>query len=164
MARQAEKDRPAQLPPRLIRSRLTPHPSSLTSPALDRKLRDFFDRHVDRVLADLPDWIHRLLDEVPLHVEDYPAPSILHELGVSRRQLCGLYTGVPLTEKSLDRAQVALPDAVTIYREGILLAAEDDRRQLTEEELLRQIRITILHEIGHHHGLDEDDLAELGYG
>jgi predicted Zn-dependent protease with MMP-like domain len=53
---------------------------------------------------------------------------------------------------------------VTIYREGILLASEDDHGNLSEPELLRQIRITVLHELGHYHGLDEEELESLGYG
>jgi predicted Zn-dependent protease with MMP-like domain len=83
-----------------------------------------------------------------------------------RDDLCGLHTGVPLTEKRHmgDTWRIPDPSAVTIYREGIMRMAYDIRGRLTEKELLRQIRITLLHEIGHHHGLDEDDLEELGYG
>jgi predicted Zn-dependent protease with MMP-like domain len=94
----------------------------------------------------------------------------MEELGVtSEEMLCGLYTGIPLTERSVERSG-SLPDVVTIYRKGILHLAVCRggvvRRngQISEQELQRQIRITILHELGHHHGLSEQDLTDLGYG
>ena len=128
------------------------------------RLRDFFDMRLEKVLAGLPEWLLKLLDEVPLCVEDYPSDEVLHQLGVTDRgAICGLYTGVPLNHRSVsDPAR--LPDVVTIYREGILRACEDAYGNLSERELLRQIRITVLHELGHYHGLDEDDLEALGYG
>jgi predicted Zn-dependent protease with MMP-like domain len=127
------------------------------------RLRDFFDRRLERVLKGLPQWIHELLEEVPLCVEDHPSKEVMRDLGVSDRgELCGLYTGVPLDARSVsDPAR--LPDVVMIYREGILRASEDDSGSITEHELLRQIRITVLHELGHYHGLDEEELAALGY-
>jgi predicted Zn-dependent protease with MMP-like domain len=76
--------------------------------------------------------------------------------------LCGLYTGIPITERSVEHSGT-LPDVVTIYREGILDAARDRYGRVRGERLRREIRITLLHEIGHHHGLDEDELRELGY-
>lgn len=131
---------------------------------MHQRLRDFFDKRLEKVLAGLPDWVLRLLDEVPLCVEDYPAEEVLRELGVTdRRAICGLYTGVPISHRSVsDPAR--LPDTVTIYREGILRASEDARGNLSEPELMRQLRITVLHELGHYHGLDEEDLKALGYG
>ena len=56
-----------------------------------------------------------------------------------------------------------LSEAIYLFREGIFNLAADRRGRIDEEELREQIRVTILHELGHHHGLDEDDLAELGY-
>ena len=77
--------------------------------------------------------------------------------------LCGLYTGIPLTQRSIEHSGT-LPDVVTIYREGILTAAADRHGRIRNDRLREEIRITILHELGHHHGLTEDDLRELGYG
>ena len=57
-----------------------------------------------------------------------------------------------------------LPDVVTIYREGILSAAADRRGRISGDRLRQQIRITILHELAHHHGLTEEELRKLGYG
>jgi predicted Zn-dependent protease with MMP-like domain len=131
---------------------------------VDQRLRDFFDRELEAVLYALPRRVVELLDEVPLHVEDYPSDEVLRSTGVEcREQLCGLYTGVPLTHRSMELSG-NLPDVVTIYREGVLRLAEDAQGQLNQRELRRQIRITLLHELAHHHGIDEDELRELGYG
>ena len=131
---------------------------------MDPRLRNFFDLQLEEVLQRLPQRVHDLLAEVPLFVEDYPPQSVLAKLGLTHRdQLCGLYTGVPLDARSgFDAPQ--MPDVVTIYREGILNMAAGDADGLTESKLQRQIHITVLHELGHHHGLDEDELDDLGYG
>ena len=131
---------------------------------MDDKTRNRFDKIFEEVLDELPQWIHELIAEVPLHVEDYPSDEMLAHLNIRHRErLCGLYTGIPLTDRSVRQSGV-LPDVVTIYREGVLNAAVNSRGVVSNGRLRREIRITILHELGHHHGLDEDDLRELGYG
>jgi predicted Zn-dependent protease with MMP-like domain len=131
---------------------------------LNPRSRQRFDAEVERVLAEMPPMVHDLLEKVPLHVEDHPAQEVMEERGVEYLDdLCGLYTGIPLGERSILHSGT-LPDVVTIYREGILTAACDSRGRIRPEELRRQIRITILHELGHHHGLTEADLQALGYG
>jgi predicted Zn-dependent protease with MMP-like domain len=79
-----------------------------------------------------------------------------------RRQLCGLYTGIPLGQRSVEHSGV-LSDAVHLFREGILALATDRRGRVSERELRRQIRITVLHELGHLHGMSEAELNALGY-
>jgi len=112
----------------------------------------------------MPPQVHELLDRVPLHVEDHPSEEVMIDRGVEYLDdLCGLYTGIPLTQRSIEHSGT-LPDVVTIYREGILTAAADRNGQTRNRRLREEIRITILHELGHHHGLTEDDLRELGYG
>jgi predicted Zn-dependent protease with MMP-like domain len=131
---------------------------------LDAQSRRRFDELLERVLAEMPPMIHELIEKVPLHVEDYPSRRVMERTGVQYpEELCGLYTGIPLTERSVMQSGT-LPDVVTIYREGILAAAADRNGRIRTKSLLRQIRITILHELAHHHGLDEDELRELGYG
>jgi len=131
---------------------------------LDPQTRRRFDQQLDRVLAELPPLIGELIERVPLHVEDYPSARMMAEMGVRYRdQLCGLYTGIPLTQRSVELSG-NLPDVVTIYREGILAAATDSRGHVRADRLRQQIRITVLHELAHHHGLDEDELRQLGYG
>ena len=131
---------------------------------INNQIRKQFDTLLDEVVAQLPPHILDLVNEVPLVVDDYPSPEVLKQTGIRYRgQLCGLYTGIPLTERSVWQSGT-LPDRIMIYREGILNMAADRSGHITPERLREQIRITVLHEIGHHHGLTEDDLVELGYG
>jgi predicted Zn-dependent protease with MMP-like domain len=128
------------------------------------RARRRFDEQLEWVLQRLPPMVHELIERVPLHVEDYPSEEIIERLGVEYiDDLCGLYTGIPIGEKSVAHSGT-LPDVVTIYREGILSAAADARGRISTDRLREQIRITVLHELGHHHGLTEQDLRKLGYG
>jgi predicted Zn-dependent protease with MMP-like domain len=116
------------------------------------------------VLAKMPPLVPQLLEKIPLHVEDYPARDVLREKGCDYRdELCGLFTGIPISQRSVQHSGT-LPDVITIYREGIMAAAADDAGRITAERLREQIRITILHELAHYHGLDEEELERLGYG
>jgi len=127
------------------------------------ELRDYFDQQLDDVMSQMPPRVHALLEEVTMYVEDHPSRKIMQEMGVRHRsQLCGLYTGVPLTDRHVELSGV-LSDAIYIYREGILAMAKGRRGRIDESELRRQIRITVLHELGHYHGLDEEELESLGY-
>jgi predicted Zn-dependent protease with MMP-like domain len=131
---------------------------------LNPRTRRRFDEQLDWVLAQMPPLVHQLIERVPLHVEDYPSDAIMDEKNIEYiDELCGLYTGIPIGDKSVSHSGM-MPDVVTIYREGILSASADASGHITTERLREQIRITILHELGHHHGLDERDLEELGYG
>ncbi|MEN6408013.1 MAG: metallopeptidase family protein [Thermoguttaceae bacterium] len=128
------------------------------------RARRRFDEQLERVLKGMPPLVHQLIEQVPLHVEDYPSDEVMDRLGVEYLdELCGLYTGIPIGEKSVTQSGT-MPDVVTIYREGILSAAADPRGRITPDRLREQIRITILHELAHHHGLTEEDLERLGYG
>ena len=130
---------------------------------MDDGLRRYFDEQLDAVLPQLPERVHALLDEIPLVVEDYPSPALMRRVGVRQRHhLCGLYTGIPLTQRSIQHSGV-LSDVVHIFREGILSLACRRDGTIDEAELRRQIRLTILHELGHHHGLTEQELQDLGY-
>lgn len=129
-----------------------------------RDERDLFDEILEDVLAELPEHIHELLEEVPLVVEDYPGDAVLDETGIDDPSLlCGLHTGIPITERSVQHSGV-LGNIIHIYREGILNVSANRHGHIHPKRLRNQIRITVLHEIGHHFGLDEDDLTELGYG
>ena len=105
-----------------------------------------FDDHVKAALDSLPPHLAAALDNVAVVVEDeHPDDP----------DLFGLYEGIPLPERG-DMAG-ALPDRITIFR----LPLEDEFGD--PGELEREIRITVLHELGHYFGLDEDRLTELGY-
>jgi predicted Zn-dependent protease with MMP-like domain len=127
------------------------------------RTRERFDKYLQRVLDELPPQIHKLLEEVPLHVEDYPSDEVMDELGLEYLDdLCGLHSGIPLTQRSIEHSGT-LPETVTIYRDGILSQAAGEDGRIRPDQLRRQIRITILHEIGHHYGLSEEQLEDLGY-
>ena len=118
--------------------------------------RRTFDRLVAEAVASLPADFRAALDEVPVRVLDRPEPGLLREMGMGEDEaLLGLYTDVPLDGWSFDEATP--PMEIHIYVEDHLDACE------SFEELREQVRVTLLHEVGHHFGLDEDDLERLGY-
>lgn len=128
--------------------------------------RERFDALLEAVLEALPPALHALLEEVPLIVLDEPTADLLRDLGVPREHwheeaglLCGLHSGLSTLEQSVETS-AELPEQIHIFRRGILRAAGGWRRPEAIEE---EIRVTVLHEIGHHFGLDEDDLDRLGY-
>jgi len=123
--------------------------------------RERFDAILEEELAALPEHVHDLLEEAPLVVEDRPSEELLKEMGMDDDDLlCGVYTGIAMTEKSVEDAPAA-PDHIQLFREGILELAGG--WEAGEDVVREEIRITLLHEIGHHFGLDEEDLAGLGY-
>lgn len=139
---------------------------------MKRAERERFDALVERVIAALPVELREMIEETPVIVEDHPSPSLLQELGMDPDEegLCGLHSGVPLTERSVGDS--ALPDVVTLFREGIVDEAggweewidEDDAHYGGEAAVMQEIRVTLLHEVGHHFGLSEEDLERMGYG
>lgn len=108
---------------------------------------DQFESEVGRVLASVPKSLADRISNVAFGVED----------GAERPNLLGLYEGIPLTRRNGQYA-FALPDRITIYRFPILV------RCSTYDEVLRQIEVTVKHEIGHYFGISEDRLHELGWG
>lgn len=139
---------------------------------MDEIERSRFDDLLERVLASLPPRIRSLLDEAPLIVDDRPSAKVMQEFGLeSADELCGLHSGIPLTRRSVNDAP-EVPETIHLFREGIVAAAggwcpwldEEDQPAGGPKSIAHEIRITLLHEIGHHYGLDEDDLEELGYG
>jgi predicted Zn-dependent protease with MMP-like domain len=134
--------------------------------------RERFDRELERVLADMPPLVHQLLEKVQLVVEDYPSRKLMQDFGLKYRDdLCGLYQGEPLIdpkdEPEEELSTVDGPvtsDSILIFREGIVAMSRNEREAVSIRELRKQIRITILHELGHHFGMTEDELDALGYG
>jgi len=135
--------------------------------------RKRFDRLVESVLAELPQSIHSLLEESPLIVDDSPSDDLMRSLEMNPHDedLCGLHSGIAITERSVNESGL-MPETIQIFRRGILDAAggwdvttdEGGEPMGGESAVEREIRITILHEIGHHFGLSEEDLERLGYG
>ena len=110
----------------------------------------------EHALAAIPEPLRDLVRGTPILVEDPPDDETLREMGIdSPWELTGLYQGIPLTEKSVgDIARE--PDRIFLYREPILLEWIE-----TGEDLFRLVRNVLIHEIGHHFGLSDDDIARL---
>ena len=134
---------------------------------MDDAQRSHFDGIVEEQVAALPYTIQLLLQETPLLVEDHPSAELLAELGIEAdrsSELCGVFSGLGLSERSVEDSMVE-PETITIFREGLyaLVDSRSDSGQSRDELLAHEIRVTILHEVGHHFGLDENDLDALGY-
>ena len=139
---------------------------------MTRAERDRFDALLEGVIAALPRRIHDLLEEAPLIVDDHPSAERIAVLGLEPDgdKLCGLHSGAALTERSVVHGHES-PETIHIFREGVVDHAggwetwidEDGQRWGGADAVREEIRITLLHEIGHHFGLSEDDLADLGY-
>ncbi len=107
-----------------------------------------FEALVDQALDEIPAEIASQVHNVVVLVEDEPPAD--------EPDLLGVYEGVSLTERTADHT--GLPDRITVFRRPLLEMCE------TPEELVREVRITVVHEIAHHFGIDDDRLHDLGYG
>ncbi len=129
--------------------------------------RDRFDALLEEAIESLPQALRDLIDQVPVIVEDFPAPDVIEEFrnedGVAPEldEICGLHSGVAFTEREIDSPD--MPGDITLYRLGIIAEAGGWDTADADELVYEQIMITLLHEIGHQFGLDEEDLRKLGY-
>ena len=112
-----------------------------------------FETTVRDVMEGLPDWVHDALDNLEILVVDEPDEGLDPE----GEGLLGLYVGLPLTERGSDYAG-ELPDVVYIFRKPHLALG------LTPHELRVEIGKTLVHEIAHYFGIEDDRLEELGWG
>lgn len=152
------------------------------------QLQDRFDALLQDAIDSLPARFKAALDEVPVVVVDRPDPELLAELrrdglvddpGESGGQaapasgesaddaddhggLLGLHSGAAMTHRSIESSG-ELPSVIHIFREATVHFAGGWAQDHADDEIYEEIRITLLHELGHHFGLDEDDLDELGY-
>jgi predicted Zn-dependent protease with MMP-like domain len=107
-----------------------------------------FERLVDDALDSIPDEIARLIRNVAVIVEDDAPPD--------DPDLLGLYDGVALTER-YGEPTMHLPDQIFVYRHPLLDFCDD------VDQLADEVRITVVHEVAHHFGIDDERLHELGY-
>jgi predicted Zn-dependent protease with MMP-like domain len=116
-----------------------------------------FEKYVGEAIGGLPEAFRAHMETCRLEVRKRPSKRELREVGLEEDELLlGLYVGQPLTERSVsDSGQ--FPDVIYIFQEDCELVSE------SAEQLVDEVRITVLHELGHHFGMDEDDLARLGY-
>ena len=113
-----------------------------------------FERVVSEALDSMPDDIAGLIENVVITVDDEPSRDELLDAGLDpdRETLFGLYQGVALPYRDPGSYGGTLPDRIVIYRLPLLRHCRDRR------ELLREIRDTVVHEVGHYFGFDEEDL------
>ncbi|MFD5818841.1 metallopeptidase family protein [Streptomyces sp. NPDC059445] len=111
--------------------------------------RETFEELVSQALDRIPPELTRVMDNVAVFVEDEPPAD--------DPELLGLYEGTPLTDRGEWYAGV-LPDRISIYMGPTL------RRCETTDEVVHEVAVTVIHEIAHHFGIDDDRLHELGWG
>jgi len=120
--------------------------------------KERFAELVERALANVPPPFAGYLEEVAIEIRDRPSRKQLRSVGLKDDELLlGLYHGRPRDQRSVLDSGV-MPDVIYLFQEDIEDASDD------EAELVEQVRVTVLHEIGHHFGMDEDELDALGYG
>lgn len=102
-------------------------------------------------LDRIPPELSRLMDNVVVLVEEEPPPG-------EPDDLLGLYDGVPLTERDSGWGEPVLPDRITIYRGPLM------RHCGTTDELSDEVAVTVVHEVAHHFGIEDERLHELGWG
>jgi predicted Zn-dependent protease with MMP-like domain len=114
-----------------------------------------FIRLVRQAYRRVPPAMREAMHNVDIVVEERPRPEDL-DLADAGATLFGMYTGVPLPER--EGGEPLLPDRIVLYRRPILESCS------TRAEAVREIRVTLLHEVGHYLGMNEEDLDRLGYG
>lgn len=129
------------------------HPPSPGTPASAWMSEQEFDDAVSAALTRIPDELARLLTNVVVVVEDEYEPQRWEDPDT---ELFGLYEGVPLTERAEMPWQ--MPDRIVVFRGPLT------RRCRTRAELEHEITVTVMHEVGHFFGIDEERLHELGWG
>ena len=113
---------------------------------------------VARVLDGLPDEFRKRMENVVVVVEDYPSVEDAADADIPREELLGLFHGVSRLEREWCSAPGQLPERIVLYKRNIEAICS------TKEELVEEIRLTVLHEIGHYFGLSEEDIAKYENG
>ena len=117
-----------------------------------------FAELVSQAIDSLPEEFLEALENVQVDIEEWPTPEDLEVVGLSHRNrysLLGLYHGVPLTSRHSQ--YVAFPDRITIFQKPIEAVCGDDEQRIKE-----QVQRTVIHEIAHYYGIDDERLEELG--
>ena len=115
---------------------------------------DRFEELVSEALDSVPEELSRHIDNVAVVVQDWPTPR---QQANHRGMLLGLYEGIALTRRSPMSYSGVMPDRITIFRRPHL------RITSSEEQLRKRIAVTVVHEIGHHFGISDARLRELGW-
>ena len=116
-----------------------------------------FERLVVEAFQQIPDELKTYLDNVDVIVDDMPSWDQLAGHQIEEGEyLLGLYEGIPLPDR--DEYGMVLPDKITLFQESIESVCSDN------DEIVEQIRLTVVHEVAHHFGIDDDRLHQLGAG
>ena len=114
-----------------------------------------FERLVRQAIEELPPAFLDRMDNLDIVVEDWASPAQLIGSGIEEKEsLLGLYEGIPLPDRY--DYNLALPDKITLFKRAIENICE------TDEEVVSEVRTTVIHEIAHHFGIDDDALHEMG--
>jgi predicted Zn-dependent protease with MMP-like domain len=114
-----------------------------------------FEDAVDDAIDRIPESLARAMSNVAIFIEEEYVPRPDEDPDT---ELLGLYEGTPLTERDSWWAAGSLPDRILIFRQPILRMCE------TREEVIEEVLITVIHEVAHHFGIDDERLHELGWG
>jgi len=117
--------------------------------------REEFEKVVEKAISDLPAKFRRKMENIAVVIEEEPSEEIMLQMHLrSRKELLGLYQGVPITKRDSNYCNV-LPDKITIFKKPIEALNQE------EEELKSTIRGVVIHEIGHYFGMDEGDIEQV---
>jgi predicted Zn-dependent protease with MMP-like domain len=122
-----------------------------------RVTEDEFEDLVVAALDTLPEDLLELMSNIEVTVDRFPTRSQMQRAGVRRGTLLGLYEGIPLTMRT-SAYSLVVPDKITIFQRPI------EQICSTQEEIVGQVRKTVIHEVAHHFGIGEQRLRELGWG
>lgn len=138
----------------LVAAAENPHDYPLPVPLDD----DTIARIADEVVESLHPSLQRYLESVPILIDEVPSEELLHAIEPPARpaELLGCFSGEPLPARSTLQAWGAMPTTIVLFRRNLQRIAQD------EAAVREELRVTLLHEIGHFLGLDEEDLAERG--
>ena len=120
-----------------------------------------FDAIVDMAIDSIPEEFLDDIENLGFVVEQEPGPRHLERLDegtvVGGRILLGLYSGIPLTDRGYWYGHGNMPDMITIFK------GPHERMARSYEDLIESVRRTVVHEVGHYFGMDEEQLREMGY-
>jgi predicted Zn-dependent protease with MMP-like domain len=119
--------------------------------------QDEFEALVIDAIGKLPQELLARLDNVAIVVERWPSRTQMAEAKLEHRgELLGLYEGIPLTDR--EGYNLVLPDKITVFQGAVEAMCH------TREDMAREVRVTVAHEIAHHFGIDDERLEEMGLG
>lgn len=116
---------------------------------------DEFELVAERALDQIPEPLLSMMDNVAIFIDDAYVPRADED---PNTKLLGLYEGTALTDRDSGWGAGAMPDRITIFKDAILEICS------SEKQVVEEVGITIVHEIAHHFGIDDDRLHELGWG